>query len=58
MTGENKVKPNKNNYSHIADAGQYACLAAQGGTLAAVTSRFFGRYRDPNKPVISPRAWS
>lgn len=58
LMGENKAKPNKNNFSHISDAGQYAALSAQGGTLAAVTQRFFGRNVDPNRQRISPRAWS
>lgn len=59
MTGENKVKPHKDNYSHVADALQYACLAAQGGTLGAVTSRFFGRNLGKDQqPAMSPRAWS
>lgn len=35
-TGEMKVKPLKNKYSHVADALQYACLAAQAGALGVI----------------------
>lgn len=58
QVGENKPKPNKNNWSHVADALQYACLAAQGGTMGAIARKLYGRTRDPNKQTVSSRAWS
>ena len=41
MPGEAKAKPNKNNYSHIADALQYAALGAQSGTLGHIQRHIF-----------------
>lgn len=37
-SGEAEDKPEKNEYSHIADAQQYACLHADGSVLGAVAS--------------------
>lgn len=46
-TGENKAKPDKGNFSHVADALQYACLAWEPGALSALQRYIFGRYRRP-----------
>jgi hypothetical protein len=37
--GVRKPSPDKNKYSHIIDALQYACLAAQGGMSGMIASR-------------------
>jgi hypothetical protein len=37
--GVRKPVPDKNEYSHIADAFQYACLAAHGGMVGMIASR-------------------
>ena len=59
LPGESKPKPNKNNYSHIADALQYACLAAKGGTLGAISQKFYGRsVSQARGPAFSSRAWT
>lgn len=63
VQSETKPKPLKNEYSHITDAGQYACLATEGGLSGMlgyihsriVTRAFSGNTR-PAPP--SPRAWT
>lgn len=60
--GENKPKPNKNNYSHVADALQYAALGCQSATLAWIARYFFGRARgsmaiEANRQKPTPRSW-
>lgn len=58
-TGENKAKPDKNNYSHVCDALQYACLAWEPGALSYLQRFIFGRVRTANpQPKMSPRAWT
>jgi hypothetical protein len=58
-TGENKAKPDKNNYSHVCDALQYACLAWEPGALSYLQRFIFGRVREANpQPKMSSRAWT
>jgi hypothetical protein len=56
-TGARKPVPDKNEYSHIADALQYACLAAHGGMGSMVTNRLVRRPRS-TRERFSPRAWT
>lgn len=38
-SGQRKLLPDKNEYSHIMDALQYACLAAHGGMVGMISAR-------------------
>ena len=55
--GMRKATPDKNEYSHVSDAFQYACLAAHGGMTTLITARLRGR---PGKMKPAPRssAWT
>lgn len=55
--GVRKATPDKNQYSHIADAFQYACLAAHGGMVGMIASRLQPRRRATG-PKISSAAWT
>lgn len=55
--GKTKPKPDKNEYSHIADALQYACLAAHGG-MGEMVGRHLLRRTVAPRPKISPAAWT
>lgn len=58
-TGENKAKPDKNNYSHVCDALQYACLAWEPAALAWISRQLFGRVQaQSTAPKVSARAWT
>lgn len=52
---ENQSKPNKNNYSHLADALQYACLVANGGAMNQISRRFT---RPPRQQRPSSGGWT
>lgn len=55
--GVRKPKPDKNEYSHIADALQYACVAAHGGMTGMLAAKLNGvRRREPRR--ISASAWT
>src|SRR5690606_18777935 len=43
--GQRKPTPEKNEYSHVVDALQYAALAAHGGMVTHITSRLMHRPR-------------
>jgi hypothetical protein len=55
--GVRKPLPDKNEYSHIIDALQYACLAAHGGMVGMIAGRLAGRQRVERKR-ISAGAWT
>lgn len=55
--GQRKPKPDKNEYSHIADCLQYACLVAHGGMSSIITNRIRPVPR-PERRQISARAWT
>jgi len=57
--GQRSPKPEKNEHSHIADAFQYACLAAHGGMGEMIANRLRKASR-PRKgtPPPSSRAWT
>jgi len=56
--GVRKPKPDKNSYSHIADALQYACLAAHGGMTSMLAARMQARGRRSDRPRMSSAAWT
>ena len=56
--GQRKPTPDKNEYSHIADALQYACLAAHGG-MSVMFARAMGRRPAMvNRQRMRPGAWT
>lgn len=55
--GRRKPQPDKNEWSHIADALQYACLAAHGG-MGEMVARHLYRKKTPSQPKFSARAWT
>lgn len=55
--GDRKPRPDKNEYSHVMDAFQYACLAAHGGMVGMISSRL-SRPRNHAAKRISARAWT
>lgn len=54
--GVRKPTPDKNEYSHVIDALQYACLAAHGGMTGYLGNRL--RRPAPRQPGFSSRAWT
>lgn len=56
-SGQRKPNPDKNKYSHIADAFQYACVAAHGGMTEMMASRLLGRPRRQRQPITAG-AWT
>jgi hypothetical protein len=56
-SGIRKPNPDKNQYSHIADALQYAALAAHGGMVGMIATRLGRRPRREQKRVSSS-AWT
>lgn len=55
--GVRKPTPEKNKYSHIADAFQYACVAAHGGMTDMIASRLRGR-RPASRERVTASAWT
>ena len=55
--GARKAVPDKNEYSHVLDAFQYACVAAHGGMTEMIASRLRGSRRATG-PKISSGAWT
>jgi hypothetical protein len=56
-SGARKPLPDKNEYSHIADALQYACLSAHGGMAGLFAKRMAGRIRS-TRPRMTAGAWT
>jgi hypothetical protein len=57
--GQLKPKPDKNEYSHLMDALQYACLAAHGGMADVITKRLQMAHRPAvRRTHVTPRAWT
>lgn len=54
--GHRKALPDKNEYSHIVDALQYACTAAHGGMTDMIATRL-NRTRQPRQR-LSSSAWT
>ncbi len=55
--GVRKALPDKNEYSHVMDAFQYACVATHGGMTDMIASRLSGGRRRQRAP-ISSGAWT
>ena len=55
--GQRKAMPDKNEYSHIADAFQYACVAAHGGMTDMIANRLMKRTRG-GRERVSSSAWT
>ena len=56
--GQRKPSPDKNSYSHIMDAFQYACVAAHGGMSEMVANRMLRRTRGYDRPRVTSAAWT
>ena len=56
-SGQRKPVPEKNEYSHVADACQYAALATHGGLSSFLAQRLQGRRRVEGTRV-RPAAWT
>lgn len=56
--GVRKAVPEKNEYSHIADAFQYACVAAHGGMSEMIAGRLRGTRRSVGRQPMSSAAWT
>lgn len=56
-THQRKPKPDKNEYSHVADALQYAALVGHGGMLPFIVSNLIPRKTNTG-PRVSPRGWT
>jgi len=56
-SGARKPTPDKNEFSHIADALQYACLSAHGGMQGMFAKRMLGRPTQA-RPKLSAGAWT
>lgn len=54
--GQRKPLPDKNQYSHVADALQYACVAVHGG-MSGMLARQMSGPRKP-RPAPSSAAWT
>ncbi len=55
--GQRKPIPDKNEYSHVADALEYAALACHGGMIEYIATRLVPRKRQ-NQFKISSKAWT
>lgn len=55
--GQAKPKPDKNEFSHVADALQYACMVANGGLLEEIARRLRPRPTRV-KRMFSSSAWT
>jgi len=57
-TGQIKPVPEKNQYSHVVDALQYACLAAHNGATGLILSRLTKAKRAQTGPRVSAAGWT
>lgn len=57
-SGQRKPLPDKNEYSHVMDAFQYACSAAHGGMTDMIANRMNRRHRASDRQRISASAWT
>lgn len=55
--GVRKALPDKNEYSHVMDAFQYACVAAHGGMTEMIANRLTKRSRG-GRERVSAAAWT
>ena len=59
-SGQRKPVPDKNEYSHVMDAFQYACVTAHGGMSDMIANRLRRKARNPAeaRPRVRPGAWT
>lgn len=57
-SGMRKPTPDKNEYSHIVDAFQYACVAAHGGMTDMIANRMARRTAAVNRQRVTAGAWT
>lgn len=57
VQSETKPKPLKNEYSHVIDALQYACLAATGGAIGYINRKIFSNNRT-GRPMPAVGGWT
>ena len=55
--GQRKPSPDKNEYSHVADALQYVCLGAHGGMVTGMVMRHLSRDTKVREPM-SAAGWT
>lgn len=55
--GQRKTQPDKNEFSHVADALQYACMVAHGGLIGEISRRLMPRSAS-KRPSMSSAAWT
>lgn len=55
--GQRKPVPDKNQFSHVMDAFQYACVTAHGGMSDMIANRM-NRSRRSDRPRISSSSWT
>jgi hypothetical protein len=55
--GQRKPNPDKNQYSHVMDAFQYACVTAHGGMSDMIANRM-NRARRTDRPRITSASWT
>lgn len=56
--GQTKPNPDKNEFSHIADALQYLCCAAHGGLVNMLSSRIMAQRNPVRSAPMPSRAWT
>lgn len=56
--GQRKPRPDKNDYSHVMDAFQYAALTAHGGMSDMIANRMRRREMKRDRPKLSSKAWT
>jgi hypothetical protein len=56
--GMRKPTPDKNEYSHIADALQYVCLCIHGGLHVRIGMQLRGRTVTSDRPRVSSLGWT
>ena len=56
--GQRKALPDKNEYSHVMDALQYACLAAHNGMAGMISARLRNSPKRFDRPKMTASAWT
>jgi hypothetical protein len=58
--GQRKPSPDKNEFSHVADALQYVCLGAHGGMVTGMVMRHLGQNNFNNSPKepVTAAGWT
>lgn len=57
-SGVRRPTPDKNEYSHISDALQYACLAAHGGLAGMIANKLHRPQRRQGRAPVSANGWT